>query len=319
MQVTTIKTSFLTIKQLPFDLIKVMPHGVLRKTSFMKKSLALLCLSAFLTVGSAPAAVETNTAAISSISTELQSITEKVRTKAREGKRTEAELKEELQALDALIEKNKNQKNEEVAAVLSYKAMLALSAFRDEAKGKEILEQIKNNYPGTESSERAARTLEALRDQAESKKVFDSLVAGVTFPDFEGKDLEGKTLSIADYKGKVLLVDFWATWCPPCRQELPNVKKVYEAYKTKGFDVLGISLDNSEEELKTFLKENEMPWRQHYDGEAWKSKLVKKYGILGIPATFLLDGSGKIIAKGLRGEDLEKAVEKALSKTGSGA
>jgi peroxiredoxin len=94
---------------------------------------------------------------------------------------------------------------------------------------------------------------------------------------------------------------------------LPNVKKVYDAYHAKGFDVLGISLDSDEEKLKSFLKENEMPWRQYFDGQGDK-KISRKYGITRIPTTFLLDGNGKIIEKDLRGEKLEEAVEKAIGK-----
>jgi peroxiredoxin len=279
----------------------------------MRYILALLCLSASLACGIAQAPADANAVETNSITAQLDTIKEKVMAKAREGKKSESDFSQEIKALDELFEKNQSQKTDELASVLGFKALLYRSGLQNEEKGKAILEQIKNDFPGTKSSENAAKALEGLREQAEAQKIFDGLQAGITFPDFSEKDLDGKPLSIADYKGKVLLVDFWATWCGPCRAELPNVKKVYDAYHAKGFDVLGISLDSDEEKLKSFLKENEMPWRQYFDGQGDK-KISRKYGITRIPTTFLLDGNGKIIEKDLRGEKLEEAVEKAIGK-----
>jgi thiol-disulfide isomerase/thioredoxin len=287
---------------------------VVQKYSTMKYILALLCLSATLAVVNAQEATDTNSVATNSITAQLTAIREKVMAKANQGKKAESDFAEELKALDDLYAKNRDQKTDELASVLGFKTLIYLRGLGDQEKGKAVLEQIKNDFPGTKSSENAAKALDSLREEAEAKKVFDALVIGATFPGFTEKDLDGKPLAISDYKGKVLLVDFWATWCGPCIAELPNVKKVYDAYRTKGFDVLGISLDNDEDKLKSFLKENEMPWRQYFDGQGWNNKLGRKYGIRGIPATFLLDGNGKIIDKNLRGEKLEQAVEKAVGK-----
>jgi len=112
----------------------------------------------------------------------------------------------------------------------------------------------------------------------------------------------------------VVLVDFWATWCAPCVFELPNVQKVYEKYHEKGLEIIGVSLDQSQDKLKNFTKDKNIPWAQFCDGKGWENKLAQKYGIPSIPATFLLDGEGKIIAKNLRGDDLDQAVAKALPK-----
>ena len=135
---------------------------------------------------------------------------------------------------------------------------------------------------------------------------------GLKFPGFEEKDVAGKPLSIDNYKGKVVLIDFWATWCGPCVAELPNVLKVYEKHHGKGFDIIGISLDQDEAKLTSFTKQKNMTWQQFFDGQGWGNKLAAKYGVNSIPATFLLDGEGKIIGKDLRGEALEEAVTKAL-------
>jgi peroxiredoxin len=156
--------------------------------------------------------------------------------------------------------------------------------------------------------------LASIKKQQEAKKLKAGLAEGSKFPDFEVKDTAGKPLAIANYKGKVVLLDFWATWCGPCVHELPNVIKTYEAYHQKGFEIIGISLDKDKEKLASFTKEKNMVWPQYFDGLAWENKLAVKYGVNSIPATYLLDGQGTIIGKDLRGEALDQAVAKALAK-----
>jgi len=96
--------------------------------------------------------------------------------------------------------------------------------------------------------------------------------------------------------------------------ELPNVIKTYEKHHKDGFEIIGISLDQSESKLKNFIKEKNVTWQQYFDGKGWGNKLGAKYGVNSIPATYLLDGEGKIIAKDVRGEELEEAVAKAVTK-----
>jgi thiol-disulfide isomerase/thioredoxin len=127
------------------------------------------------------------------------------------------------------------------------------------------------------------------------------------------QDLDGKPLSVANDKGKIVLIDFWATWCGPCVRELPNVLKVYAKDHDKGFDIIGVSLDSDKAKLTSFIKEKNMTWPQYFDGKGWENKVSTKYGINSIPATYLLGKDGKIIGKDLRGDALDNAVTTALA------
>jgi len=135
---------------------------------------------------------------------------------------------------------------------------------------------------------------------------------------FEAKTMDGKALKFpGDYKGKVVLVDFWATWCGPCMREVPNVVEAYEKYHSKGFEILGITLDNAEADakIKSVTEDKHMTWTQVYDGKGWGARIAELYGIHSIPRAILVDGdSGKILASAVRGDDLGQAVEKALTE-----
>ena len=247
--------------------------------------------------------------------TEVKPIIMAIQDKLKAGKQTEADLAGNIKQLDAVIARHAGEKTEDAAQVYFLKASLYLQLFENEEKGVEIINQVKRNFAGTKSADMADKLLAQVKAQAVANKIKNSLKVGTTFPDFSEKDLAGKSLSIANYKGKIVMIDFWATWCGPCVGELPNVQAVYKKYHSQGFEIIGVSLDKDKSALNNFLKKNTtMTWQQFFDGNGWQNKLSTKYGINSIPATYLLDGEGKIIAKDLRGEALEAAVAAALAK-----
>ena len=140
----------------------------------------------------------------------------------------------------------------------------------------------------------------------------NKLGIGSMAPDITLTTPDGKTVSLSSYKGKVVLVDFWASWCRPCRAENPNVVKAYTAYHAKGFDVLGVSLDKDKAAWQKAIADDHLSWTHISDLGMWSSSVVKLYNITGIPFSVLLDKEGKIVAKGLRGEELENAIHKLL-------
>jgi peroxiredoxin len=259
----------------------------------------------------------------SAAATELKDLMTKVQTKLKElrppsppgtprkvVKITEADMSDELKQFDALLAKHKSEKTDEVAQILYMKYMLYAQVIGDKEKSTELMAQLKKDFP---ASTLVANIKKQDERQAEVKKIQSALAEGTTFPDFNETDVKGQPLSIASYKGKVVLIDFWATWCGPCVGELPNVLKTYEKHHPAGFEIIGISLDKDKSKLESFTKEKNMPWQQFFDGQVWNNKLSTKYGVNSIPATYLLDGEGKIIGKDLRGEELEAAVAKAVA------
>lgn len=187
-------------------------------------------------------------------------------------------------------------------------ALRYLSAKRDKDFILEIVNPLLEKYPWLTQAQEAKDNIEVALAAAKKTEF------GAKFLDFKQADAKGGQLSVYEVlKGKkYLLVDFWASWCGPCRGENPVIKQVYEKYKNAGFEVLGVSLDHKKDAWLKAIKEDELPWPQISDVKGWKNEVAVYYNITSIPMNFLIDKDGKIVAKNLRGADLEKKIAELL-------
>jgi peroxiredoxin len=131
-------------------------------------------------------------------------------------------------------------------------------------------------------------------------------------PEIDLKTPEGTQLKLSSLRGKYVLIDFWASWCGPCRKENPNVVRMYKQYHDKGFEILGVSLDNSKEKWMQAIQADGLTWKHVSDLAGWSSVAAKAYSVSSIPFTVLLDKNGKIIGKNLRGPALEEKLKEVL-------
>lgn len=136
---------------------------------------------------------------------------------------------------------------------------------------------------------------------------------GKAAPDFTQPDTLGRAMSLHGFKGKYVLIDFWASWCVPCRKENPNVVKAYQKYHDKGFEILGVSLDSKKDAWLKAIAVDGLTWQHVSDLKGWANAAATDYGVKSVPANYLLDRDGKIIAKGLRGEFLDKKLAELLN------
>ncbi len=166
---------------------------------------------------------------------------------------------------------------------------------------KQIKTQYKSEYP---NSKYAKALLPQLKQDAPD--------VGDEAPNIVMKDTLGKTVSLDSFRGRVVLIDFWASWCGPCRMENPNVVRAYKKYKDKGFTIYSVSLDNSKDKWLSAIKKDQLTWTHVSDLKGWETSINKVYQITGIPATFLVGKDGKIVGKNLRGPALDEMLEKLL-------
>jgi len=141
---------------------------------------------------------------------------------------------------------------------------------------------------------------------------FSRLAIGSTAPDIELNDPNGNPVKLSSLKGKVVLIDFWASWCKPCRMENPNVVRMYGEYKSKGFEIFGVSLDKTKDAWVNAIAQDQLTWVHVSDLKFWSSAAAKLYNISSIPKTFLIDAEGNIIGKNLRGPSLEAKLAEVL-------
>lgn len=168
--------------------------------------------------------------------------------------------------------------------------------------GKEV--RTPTEQDKAEVQKAAAQAALARERAAQAKRPF--------FTDFIAKATDGKPLNTKQLRGRVILIDFWASWCGPCMEEMPNLVEIWNSYRGQEFEIVGISLDQDQAAMVQAITDTGMGWRQVFDGKGWDAELADKYGIKSIPASYLLDGTGRIIARDLRGPALAKAVASAV-------
>ena len=243
----------------------------------------------------------------------LTTLMAKVRVDLNAGKHTEAELADDLRQFDNLLAAENGKRTEMAANIILAKGMLYSEVFDDPEQAKTYILDVQRNYSNTMIAKKLEPLLMMMDQQAETKRD-EAGPINLPFADFSVTNLDGKPMSVSQYKGKLVFVDFWATWCPLCVAEMPNVIATYGKYHDQGFEIVGVSLDEDKGKLQNFIKDNGMPWPQYFDGQRWQNLLALKYGIEELPANLLIDTNGNIIGKNLIGVQLPVAVAKALAK-----
>ena len=237
---------------------------------------------------------------------------------------------EKMMALSDSIKKLYSANNMAAAQALQQSA-IAMEKEQNNAVAKLIKDNPKNYASGylayqlnsyetnVDSAQVAFNNLDASIQEAYYGKklkgiidVLKSTAVGTKAPEFKANSIDGKEVSLSSFQGKYLLLDFWASWCGPCRQENPNVVKAYNQFKNKNFTVLSFSLDDNKDAWQQAVTSDNLSWTQVSDLKGWQSPVAGTYGIQSIPSNLLIDPSGKIVGKDLRGEDLINALNGVL-------
>ena len=178
------------------------------------------------------------------------------------------------------------------------------------------LKQLESIIAAPDVSSYAKRQARAMSRELQSQQA-----AAAKMKDLQSKPLDlkftavdGKEVDLAKLRGKVVLVDFWATWCGPCVREVPNVVATYQKYREKGFEIVGISLDKDKDRMRAFTEKSQMTWPQYFDGQVWENAISTRFEIHSIPTMWLVDKKGFVRNTGARGGELGAAVEKLLAE-----
>lgn len=210
---------------------------------------------------------------------------------------------EKVTFVEAFIDENPN----------SLATLSAVQSVRYD-ENPELFDKVASNlegvYPNSEYVKQFKKTLVDLKakQQAAAKTGI-----GAVAPEIVVQTPEGETIKLSDFRGKVTMIDFWAAWCKPCRAENPNVVRLYNIYKDKGFEVFGVSLDQDKEKWIQAIKQDGLIWKHGSELRFWQSSFVPAYNLDGIPMTYLVDENGVIIAKGLRGQQLEAKLQEIFN------
>lgn len=182
---------------------------------------------------------------------------------------------------------------------------------------RELL-QLTDNAFLAESRKLYSALDEKVRQSAQGKELaarialLSTIETGKNALDFTQQSIEGKPIKLSSFRGKYVLLEFWASWCGPCRGENPNLRQQYQLYRNRGLEIIGVSLDHDKQAWKQAIGKDQLPWIHVSDLKGWKNEVSTSYGIMGVPANFLIDPNGKIVAQNLRGEALNKKLAEVL-------
>lgn len=192
------------------------------------------------------------------------------------------------------------------SSLASFYALSSLDPMRYEQQMVAYAEDLKksNNFSDNPAVKRFVNQMEAVKSTSIGHKA----------PEFTVTGIDGKPINLSDYKGKYVMLDFWASWCAPCRAENPNVVKAYAAYKGKGFNILGISLDVTKDDWKKAIAADKLTWAHGSDLQRFDGPTERLYHIEAIPSNFIIDPQGNIVAKNVTGQALEDFLNKTFNK-----
>jgi peroxiredoxin len=221
----------------------------------------------------------------------------------------DSEKIKEIQTQAMLLESNQSTAVKETIKSMgsSFATMAAVGLLNPKNEFQfldKLVAELNEAYPDTKMVIQMKQQLDEMR----------ALSLGQTAPDFELPTPDGKMVKLSDLRGKYVMIDFWAAWCKPCREENPNIVRLYEQYKDQGFDILGVSLDRTKDAWVEAIEKDNLTWTQVSDLEYFNSAAATLYQIEAIPATYLLDPDGKIIGKDLRGPSLESKLAEIFNK-----
>ncbi len=195
----------------------------------------------------------------------------------------------------AFIDSNKN-------SLAGFLAAKTLDRYKYEQQLVAYCDEINGKFPGNKDVQNFIKSFAAVKPVSVGHKA----------PDFELTDINDKPVKLSDYKGKYVMIDFWASWCQPCRQENPNVVKQYARFKDKGLNILGISLDDDKKAWQSAIAKDNLAWRHASQPKRFDGPVVKQYVVEAIPSNFIVDPQGVIVAKNISGKDLETFLNKTF-------